>query len=87
MDFVLKPSKSLSGGISAIAQELIEKVKNAAQDRFPAGVASLGTPLPAPAARAPAARPRAPGVEPGRERRTKAASWWPSAPPRGGRWR
>jgi two-component system chemotaxis response regulator CheB len=36
VDFVLKPSASLSGGINTIAQELTEKVKNAARIVFPA---------------------------------------------------
>ncbi|HEY9594860.1 MAG TPA: response regulator, partial [Spirochaetia bacterium] len=34
VDFVLKPSNSLSGGIPAIAQELTEKVKSAAKIVF-----------------------------------------------------
>ncbi len=34
VDFVLKPSSSLSGGINAIAQELTEKVKSAARIVF-----------------------------------------------------
>ena len=39
MDFVLKPSNSLSGGITAIARELIEKVKNAARITVPRAAA------------------------------------------------
>jgi len=35
MDFVLKPANSLSGGIPAIAQELVEKVKDAARIVLP----------------------------------------------------
>lgn len=56
VDFVLKPSTSLSGGINTIAQELTEKVKNASRIVFPP-VAAAGIPaaaLPsAPAATAP----------------------------------
>ena len=37
VDFVLKPSNSLSGGIPAIAKELIEKVKNASRVVFAGG--------------------------------------------------
>ncbi len=47
VDFVLKPSNSLSGGIPAIAQELVEKVKNAARivvTRTPGPVTPLETP-------------------------------------------
>ncbi|MGA2481225.1 MAG: chemotaxis response regulator protein-glutamate methylesterase [Spirochaetia bacterium] len=47
VDFVLKPSNSLSGGIPAVAKELIEKVKNAARIVFKAGAAgTLGTESP-----------------------------------------
>jgi two-component system chemotaxis response regulator CheB len=35
VDFVLKPSASLSGGIDSVAQELTEKVKNASRIVFP----------------------------------------------------
>jgi two-component system, chemotaxis family, protein-glutamate methylesterase/glutaminase len=35
VDFVLKPSASLSGGINSVAQELTEKVKNASRIVFP----------------------------------------------------
>ena len=35
VDFVLKPSTSLSGGINSVAQELIGKVKNASRIVFP----------------------------------------------------
>jgi two-component system chemotaxis response regulator CheB len=45
VDFVLKPSTSLSGGIDTIARELTEKVKDAARIVFHAPVA----PVPAPA--------------------------------------
>jgi two-component system, chemotaxis family, protein-glutamate methylesterase/glutaminase len=52
VDFVLKPSNSLSGGIAAVAKELIEKVKNAARIVFKDGpVGSFG--VDAPPARAP----------------------------------
>jgi len=44
VDFVLKPSNSLSGGIPAIARELTEKVRDAARIAV-ARPASLGTPL------------------------------------------
>jgi two-component system, chemotaxis family, protein-glutamate methylesterase/glutaminase len=60
VDFVLKPSNSLSGGIPAVAKELIEKVKNAARIVFkqgPAGPLSTDThreiPLPVPVPDAP----------------------------------
>ncbi|MGA2544960.1 MAG: chemotaxis response regulator protein-glutamate methylesterase [Rectinemataceae bacterium] len=39
VDFVLKPSSSLSGGISSVAQELVEKVKSAAKIVFRSPVA------------------------------------------------
>ncbi|MGO9310923.1 MAG: protein-glutamate methylesterase/protein-glutamine glutaminase [Spirochaetia bacterium] len=42
VDFVLKPSTSLSGGIDTVARELTEKVKNAARIVFPP--AAVGTP-------------------------------------------
>jgi two-component system, chemotaxis family, protein-glutamate methylesterase/glutaminase len=51
VDFVLKPSTSLSGGINAISTELIEKVKNASKIVFHG-------------ARAPAAPPEQAGVRP-----------------------
>jgi two-component system chemotaxis response regulator CheB len=44
VDFVLKPSTSLSGGIDAIARELTEKVKDAARIVFPAPAASVPAP-------------------------------------------
>jgi two-component system, chemotaxis family, protein-glutamate methylesterase/glutaminase len=61
VDFVLKPSNSLSGGIPAVAKELIEKVKNAARIVFKANpAASLDAdaprepaPLPLPVIEAP----------------------------------
>ncbi len=36
VDFVLKPSASLSGGLTAVAEELTEKVRNASHIVFPA---------------------------------------------------
>jgi len=64
VDFAQKPSASLSGGLTAIAQELVEKVKNASRIVFPQpSVAPLSAPV-APAAppmtRAPARPPRPP---------------------------
>jgi two-component system chemotaxis response regulator CheB len=54
VDFVLKPSSSLSGGISSVAHELIEKVRDAAKIVFrqsPApSVSSAPSSQPAPAA-------------------------------------
>jgi two-component system, chemotaxis family, protein-glutamate methylesterase/glutaminase len=54
VDFVLKPSNSLSGGIPAVAKELIEKVKNAARIEFKGPVISdvprERAPLPVPEA-------------------------------------
>ena len=44
IDFVLKPSSSLSGGLSAIARELVEKVKDASRVVLPR-TPSLGIPL------------------------------------------
>ncbi len=53
VDFVLKPSASLSGGLTAIAQELTEKVKNASHIVFPvAPAASTIVEAPAPLATA-----------------------------------
>jgi two-component system chemotaxis response regulator CheB len=52
VDFVLKPSASLSGGIDTVAQELVEKVKDASRIVFPppaAPPASRGTSPAAPA--------------------------------------
>ena len=72
VDFVLKPSTSLSGGINSVAQELIEKVKNASRIVFPAPSAAAASPngpaasgtfasaLSAPAKAAVQAPPRAP---------------------------
>lgn len=61
MDFVLKPANSLSGGIPAIAQELVEKVKDAARIVLPR-TQGLVTPLETPSAADPGApAPRAPG--------------------------
>ena len=51
VDFVLKPSSSLSGGINSIAMELTEKVKDAARIVFPPRAdASAAAPSPVPAA-------------------------------------
>ncbi len=63
IDFILKPSSSLSGGLSAIARELVEKVKGASRVVLPR-TPSLGTPLEAPSGTgaAPVPRPRAPAV-------------------------
>ena len=44
VDFVLKPSNSLSGGIPAIARELIEKVRDAARIILPSSLASSTQP-------------------------------------------
>ena len=64
VDFAQKPSASLSGGLTAIAQELVEKVKNASRISFPQpSVAPVPAPVvqaPPPAARAPARPPRPP---------------------------
>jgi two-component system chemotaxis response regulator CheB len=57
VDFVEKPSSSLSGGISAISIELVEKVKNAARIIFRELPASSRAPAQAPAAPPPAALP------------------------------
>ena len=65
VDFVLKPSASLSGGLTSVAQELTEKVKNASHIRFaapktPPVPPSQGLPAPrsSPAAAAGVPRPR-----------------------------
>jgi two-component system chemotaxis response regulator CheB len=56
VDFVEKPSSSLSGGISAISIELVEKVKSAARIVFPEPPAAPRAPLPeSPAGPPPAA--------------------------------
>ncbi|MGA2975266.1 MAG: chemotaxis response regulator protein-glutamate methylesterase [Spirochaetia bacterium] len=72
VDFVLKPSSSLSGGIANIAEELTEKVKNAAkivfhgprlqsaQQESPAASETERPEIGAPAAAAPAAPFRGP---------------------------
>ena len=85
VDFVLKPSNSLSGGITAIARELVEKVKNAARIMVPAAGAATaagpGGPRPTrvlPAVQSP------PRGRASREARTTTS--WPSAPPRADRW-
>ncbi len=59
VDFVLKPSASLSGGLTAIAAELTEKVKNASRIVFPRPAAPAGSPAvsTAPAAPPPKAPP------------------------------
>jgi two-component system, chemotaxis family, protein-glutamate methylesterase/glutaminase len=49
VDFVLKPSSSLSGGINAIATELTEKVRNAARIVFPQPAPGTAPDLAAPA--------------------------------------
>jgi two-component system chemotaxis response regulator CheB len=55
VDFVLKPSTSLSGGIDTIARELTEKVKDAARIVFHAPAASGAAPVaPVPAPAVPA---------------------------------
>jgi two-component system chemotaxis response regulator CheB len=60
MDFVPKPANSLSGGIPAIAQELVEKVKDAARIILPR-VDGPGIPLAAgPAVDAGVSSPRPP---------------------------
>jgi two-component system, chemotaxis family, protein-glutamate methylesterase/glutaminase len=59
VDFVLKPSASLSGGLTAVAQELTEKVRNASHIVFPPPLAPA-VPLTPPvytAAAAPVAPP------------------------------
>ncbi len=65
VDFAQKPSASLSGGLTAIAQELIEKVKDASRIVFPMPAGAPAAPLasmaaPAPAVRAPLRPPRPP---------------------------
>ena len=56
VDFVLKPSTSLSGGINSVAQELVEKVKNASRIVFPPPAAPVVPPAaPAPAGSLPSA--------------------------------
>jgi two-component system chemotaxis response regulator CheB len=56
VDFVLKPSTSLSGGINSVAQELVEKVKNASRIVFPPPAAPVVPPVaPAPAGSLPSA--------------------------------
>jgi len=63
VDFVLKPSNSLSGGIPAVARELTEKVRDAARIvMVTAPQASLGTPLEARPAGEPSPQPPAPPV-------------------------
>lgn len=58
VDFVEKPSSSLSGGISAISIELVEKVKSAARIVFREPSVAPHAPLPeAPAGTPPAALP------------------------------
>jgi two-component system chemotaxis response regulator CheB len=54
VDFVLKPSNSLSGGIPAIARELIEKVRDAARIVMVSPQPSLSAPLEAQAEPSPA---------------------------------
>ncbi len=53
VDFVLKPSRSLSGGITDIAAELVEKVKNAARIVLEPRPAPAPVQTPAPAPRPP----------------------------------
>ena len=64
VDFAQKPSASLSGGLTAIAQELVEKVRNAARIEFPQPSApppqAPVVAAPAPVVRAPARPPRPP---------------------------
>ena len=67
VDFVLKPSSSLSGGIPAIARELTEKVRDAARvvvglqgDTDIAPETAAETPYPAAVAAAPTVSPAAP---------------------------
>ena len=64
VDFAQKPSASLSGGLTAIAQELVEKVKNASRIEFPQPSAppqpAAVVPAPAPVVRAPGLPPRPP---------------------------
>jgi len=64
VDFAQKPSASLSGGLTAIAQELVEKVRNAARIEFPQPSAppppAPVAPAPAPVVRVPARAPRPP---------------------------
>ena len=64
VDFAQKPSASLSGGLTAIAQELVEKVRNAARIEFPQPSApppqAPVAPAPAPVVRTPARPPRPP---------------------------
>jgi len=75
VDFVLKPSASLSGGIDTVARELTEKVKDAARIVFPP---------PAPSAASPGASPLA-STAPGAlapALSAPAAAPVPQAPPR-----
>jgi len=67
VDFVLKPSTSLSGGINTVAQELTEKVKNAARIVFPPPAASSALPAAAPPSAPAMARPRPSAFEGGTE--------------------
>jgi two-component system, chemotaxis family, protein-glutamate methylesterase/glutaminase len=60
VDFVLKPSNSLSGGIPAIARELVEKVKSAARIVVQAPRGSEHPRETAPARREPPSEPAAP---------------------------
>jgi two-component system chemotaxis response regulator CheB len=62
VDFVLKPSSSLSGGISSVAQELVEKVKSAAKIVFRSPIASAFAP------QSPLAAPVRPAARPAGER-------------------
>ena len=86
VDFVLKPSNSLSGGIPAIARELTEKVRDAAR----IVMAPQGEPGKAAQVEAASTEPSGPGRPPRpwpRRRSTaKGATWWPLAPRRADRW-
>jgi two-component system chemotaxis response regulator CheB len=73
VDFVLKPSNSLSGGISAIAQELVEKVKSAAKivfhaPRAPAAASQASLSAFAPSFEQRAEGPARPAARPAGER-------------------
>jgi two-component system chemotaxis response regulator CheB len=70
VDFALKPSASLSGGLAAIATELVEKVKDASRIVFPAQAAR------------PAAGPAVPGASTASSFAAPAAPPSMKAPPR-----
>jgi two-component system chemotaxis response regulator CheB len=76
VDFVLKPSTSLSGGINTVADELTEKVKNAARIVFPPPAASAMPPG------APPSVPAMPGTRASALSAPPSTAAAPHAPPR-----